>query len=144
MKRLQILLRILKVTGMLKIVEGFVAFLLVAALGIMLFEPQINSYGDALWYLFASFTTIGYGDIVASTLGGKIITVIVSLYGILVVAFIPAVIINYYTEVTKNQCSDEDTDRDIFSTLEHLPSLSKKELEELSEKIRKRNKNINN
>ena len=38
-----------------------------------------DSFGDALWYSFAVVTTIGFGDVVATTLVGRIITVILGL-----------------------------------------------------------------
>ena len=41
------------------------------------------SYGDALWYSVVSITTIGYGDMVASSLGARLGTVIfIMLFGL--------------------------------------------------------------
>lgn len=137
-KKLRVLQQVLKITGMWTIIESFVMFYLLCGIGILIFEPTINSYADALWYLFASFTTIGYGDFSSTTHISRIITVIVALYGILVVAFIPAVIMSYYSEITKFQ--KEDTMLQLRDKLENLSSLSKEELDEISHKIKEINK----
>ncbi len=137
--KLHIIIRILRTTGVLSLVQGFIAFLLLAALLLNWVEPELGGYSNNLWYLFASFTTIGYGDIVSTTLLGRIITVIVSLYGILIVAFIPAVVLAYYNEFKK---AKRDEISELFmEKLERLEHLSHEELAETSRKIREqRNK----
>lgn len=135
MKKLRLLYRILNITGMMAIIKGFLVFLLIATFAIKILEPGINNYNDALWYLFASFTTIGYGDFVAVTLLGRIVTIVVSLYGILIVAFIPAVIISYVTEFNKSKY--KETTMQFMDKLERLPSLSKEELKEISDNVKK-------
>lgn len=35
-------------------------------------NPRLGSYVDALWWAFATVTTVGYGDVVPSTVLGKI------------------------------------------------------------------------
>ena len=104
MKKLKLLWTILKSVEADKIFLGFIAFMLCIALGIQWIEPNINNYSDALWYCFTVVTTIGFGDMVAVTLTGRILTVILSLYGILIVALIPGIIVSYFMEFrTKNQ-----------------------------------------
>lgn len=136
MKKIKLLYRILKISGLITAIKGFVVFLLISTIVIKIFEPEFDTYGNALWYLFASFTTIGYGDFVAITLLGRLLTVIVSLYGILIVAFIPAVIISYLSEFKKAKY--DETTMSFLDKLERLPSLSKEELEEISQSIKKR------
>ena len=81
------------------------------------------------------FSTIGFGDIVATTVIGKIITVILSLYGILVTAMITGTIVSYYTEYLNNK--QGDTISIFLEKLQNLPKLSKEELEDISENIKK-------
>ena len=58
---------ILKRTKATQILSGYIVFLFVSAAIIQLVEPDINRYGDALWYCYAVLSTAGFGDIVAMT-----------------------------------------------------------------------------
>ena len=99
-------------------------------------ESQIDTVWDGLWYCFVSFTTIGFGDIVAQSLIGKIITILVACCGIILVAIITGVLVTYYQEVNKIKLK-ESTEM-FLNKLEHLPELSKEQLKELSNKIKAR------
>ena len=56
-------------------------------------EPDtFNSFFDAIYWATVSLTTVGYGDIYATSGIGKILTMISSLFGIAIVA-LPAGII---------------------------------------------------
>ena len=69
-------------------------------------EPNMASLKDGLWYCFAIVTTIGFGDFSAVTPIGRILSVILGLYGIIVVALITSIIVNFYGEMK----SDDDED----------------------------------
>ena len=71
MRRLKVLAGILKRTRADKILVGFIVFLFAVAAVIELAEPDINRYGDALWYCYAVISTAGFGDVVAVTLYWK-------------------------------------------------------------------------
>ena len=64
-------------------------------------QPEVfrNAF-DALWWALATLTTVGYGDIYATSGIGKILTMISSLFGIAIVA-LPAGIITagYMSEI---------------------------------------------
>ncbi len=120
-----------------KVLYQFLVGYFISAGVIWLVEPEITRYPDALWYLFAAASTVGFGDITAVTLIGRILTVYVAISGILVVAIVPAVIINYYQEVL--QTRQRETVTEFMDKLEHLPELSREELEEISEKVKQLN-----
>ena len=107
--KLDVLSRIIRKTYAAEILFGML--LLITAFSIVLpnFELNINTFGDALWYCFAIVTTIGFGDITAVTIPGRIISVILGLYGLIVVALITSIIVNFYSE-TKNTGDDNPAD----------------------------------
>ncbi len=134
MKGLKRIYRILKRTGAIKIFIAYIIALCISAVLIMIVEPNINSIGDGFWFCFASSTTIGFGDYVAVTHLGRIITILIAFFGILVVAMVPGVIVSYYTEFLR--AKEDETISTFFEKLENLPDLSKEELTEISEKVK--------
>lgn len=138
MKKLRRIIMILKRTGTLKMLVSFIVFYCAASTVVWLFEPNVNTIGDGFWYCFVASTTIGFGDIVALTYLGRIITVLVSVYGIVVTAMIPGVVVSYYMEFLK--IKEKETVSLFLERLEHLNELSREELTELSGKIKNFNK----
>ncbi len=135
MKRLRILNAVLKKTKADKIVLGFVIFLLVCAFIILLVEPDITRYGDALWYCYAVFSTIGFGDIVATAFITKVLSVLVTIYALFVTAVVTGVVVSFYNGCVEAQFKESKTA--FLDKLQRLPELSKKELEEIAEKAKK-------
>ncbi len=71
------------------IIVVFAIFTLLAALVEWLVEPQtFKTFGDACWWSIQTVSTVGYGDDVPETAGGRIIATLVMLFGM---AFVPAV-----------------------------------------------------
>jgi voltage-gated potassium channel len=134
MKKLSFFWMIIKRTGMNKILSGFFLYYIVTSFLVLLFEPSIHTYRESLWYCFISFTTIGYGDYVAVTGVGRLLTIILTLYGVIVVAMIPAVVITYLNEQTK--IKHKESLMLFLEQLKKLPTLSHEELVEISEKAK--------
>ena len=135
MRRLKVLAGILKRTRADKILVGFIVFLFAVAAVIELAEPDINRYGDALWYCYAVISTAGFGDVVAVTFIGKICSVLLTVYAIFVTAIVTGVVVNFYTQMVEMQ--RKETIAMFMDQLERLPELSKEELESISQKVRK-------
>lgn len=86
-----------------------IGYIIIIALIMFNVEPEtFNSFFDALYWSTISLTTMGYGDIYAVSVLGKIITMISALFGIAVVA-LPAGLISagFMTELEKKK-SEED------------------------------------
>ena len=106
-EKIKVLLDILLKTHTIDSIVGLLAFIIAFSFLFPLFEPTIPTYWDAMWYCFTVITTIGFGDFAATTLVGRILTVILGIYGIVIVAIITSVIVNYYNEVTaKDKAKD--------------------------------------
>lgn len=134
MKRLKLLWMILKRTKATQVILGFVLFLFANAAVIQLVEPNINRYGDALWYCYAVISTAGFGDFVTVTFIGKIYSVLLTIYAIFVIAIVTGVVVNFYTQMVEMQ--RKETLTMFMDKLERLPELSKEELESISKKVR--------
>lgn len=126
---------VLKRTGALKTFLGFIIICIIASIILKYIEPGINTIGDGVWYCFVASTTIGFGDIYATTTLGRIITISVSICGIFVFAMMTGVVVSYYTEFLNSK--KDETISLFLEKLENLPNLSKKELKEISDKVKK-------
>lgn len=135
MKKLKLLAKILKITHADKILLSYLAFVFTDALIIMIFDKGISSYADSLWYCCVVIFTVGFGDLVVTSAIAKIATVILMIYSAVVLAIITGVIVNYYNELVKIR--NKETLSNFVNQLEKLPELSKKELSDLSEKVKK-------
>ena len=140
MKRLKVLRKILVRTNTHKILFTYLMFVLISGLVILFVEPDINNYGDALWYLYAVISTAGFGDIVVSTAVAKIMSLLVTIYSTLVIAIVTGVVVNFYTEIT--ELSKKETLTAFVNRLENLDTMSKEELKEISQQVKKFNENI--
>ena len=125
---------ILKRTKATQILSGYIVFLFVSAAIIQLVEPDINHYGDALWYCYAVISTAGFGDVVAVTFIGKMCSVLLTIYSLFVVAIATGVVVNFYTQMVELQ--RKETLAMFMDQLERLPELSREELENISRKVR--------
>ena len=103
----RILFRIIVRTYALEIILGLVTVMIALSLVLWMNESIFPSFGDALWYSFAVVTTIGFGDFAAQTILGRIITVILGIYGIIVVAVITSIIVNFYNETSGKHDAEE-------------------------------------
>lgn len=136
MRRIRLLWRILKITHADKLLFGFLVYFILTSIMIYLVEPNIQTVGDSLWYCFAASTTIGFGDIVAVTLLGRVLTVILCIYAVLIIALIPGVVVSYFIEF--NKIKSKESVVVFLDQLEHLETLSKEELRDLSQKVKQR------
>lgn len=133
MKKLRILKGILVRTHAADMLAGYLIFILAAALAINLMEPDIKTYGDALWYCYSVISTTGFGDVVVTTFIAKFISVILTIYSVFVIAIVTGVVVNFYTQIIR--LHQEETLEAFMNKLERLPELTPEELEELSHRV---------
>jgi len=75
--------------------------LAVGTVGMVLFELEtgnVKSIGDAVWWSFVTVTTVGYGDFYPMTTGGRIIGVVVMIFGIGFLGMFTATIASIFVE----------------------------------------------
>ena len=135
MKQIRLLWMIVKRCHADKVLYAFVISYFASAFVVTLVEPGISSYGEGMWYCFVACTTIGFGDFAAVTMIGRIVTVYIALCQILLVAILPGVMVTYYMEVIHRR--EQESLTMFMDKLERLPELSREELEQIAEKVRK-------
>ncbi len=134
MRTLRILWMILKRTHTIKICISFAVCFFACAGIIQSVEPDITTYGESLWYCYVACATIGFGDFAAVTAIGRILTVFISLHATVFLAMIPAIVVSYYLEVVHRR--EKESVSIMLDKLEHLPEMSKEELQAISDKIK--------
>ena len=139
MKPIKRISKLLWHTGAIKIFFAYVVVLCISGFVLRFIEPKVHTFFDGIYFSFVASTTIGFGDIAPVTVLGKIITILITLVGILTVEMVPGVVVAYYTEYLKIR--ENETISLFLEKLEHLPELDKEELEDLSERVKRFNKN---
>ena len=112
----------LKNTYLDKIILVAIIFTFILTVSIRIIEPQINDINTALWYIIVSITSTGYGDIVPTTVSGRIIGICAMIGGILVFASFTAVISSLYISKISKDNHDNLNDKieDLTSEIERL------------------------
>jgi voltage-gated potassium channel len=135
MRRIRLFLVVLRRNGGLPLLSGLVVLTLVAALVVLAFEPGVTNLGDALWYCWEVSTTVGLGDVFAVSPVGRIASVVLSLYAIVVTAIVTGVIVTFYQE--RRDAQLKQSVAELLDKLERLPELDEEELRQISEQVRR-------
>ena len=108
LSKVQIFVDILIKTHTIDVIICLFAMIITFSFLFPMFEKEnITNYWDAMWYCFAVITTIGFGDFYAVTLVGRILTVVLGIYGIVVVAILTSVIVSYYGTISKKEAKED-------------------------------------
>lgn len=131
---IRLLWRVAKKCQFEKILIGFAVVFVLTSVVVAVAEPQVGTFRDGLWYTFVACTTIGFGDIAATTFIGRFMTVIVTIYEIVVVALFSGVIVSYYLELVHR--IEREVLASFVDRLEHLSELDRDELMEIEAQVR--------
>ena len=106
--KLKAMYRIIKKTFAIEILYGLFVLIIASSFILYIMEESIPTFGDALWYCFAIVTTIGFGDVVAKTEVGRLLSVLLGIYGLIVVAVLTSIIVNFYNETTQKEKEEQE------------------------------------
>ena len=83
-----------------------IGYILITSLLIFNVEPDtFDTFFDAVYWATVSLTTMGYGDIYATTTIGKFITMLSAIFGIAIIALPAGIITAGYMEEIENQAN---------------------------------------
>lgn len=152
--RLTKALRLFRVFGFLGVLKkrldkflhtnGFIYVLytagaLILASSITMSYIENKTFGDALWWSIVTTTTVGYGDISPVTPAGRIIAVILMLFGIGLIGMLTGTITTYFSNKA-DKCVSKGND--CTSLLEIAQTLDEQQIKELTA-IARTLKNLN-
>lgn len=85
--------------------------LYVGALALLQFEREANGpiseLGDALWWGVATITTVGYGDFVPVTVGGRLVGIVLMIAGIAMIGILAGSLSSWVMEVISTETARE-------------------------------------
>lgn len=88
----------------LKAVLAFaVTYIIISSLVIFHVEPGFKDFFEALYWATISLTTVGYGDIVPTTMFGRIVTMVSSVIGIAVIALPSGIVTAGYMKALEEE-----------------------------------------
>lgn len=130
-KKLKIFLR---TNGLIYIL--YVNFFIVLVGSSILSVVEEKSFSDSVWWSLVTVTTVGYGDIVPSSLFGKWLAVLLMLVGIGTIGMLTSSLTNFFVkDESKTQIKLDKLYKEIENQRQLIESQNKK-LEELNQMVK--------
>lgn len=121
----------LRKTYLDKVIIISIIFIVVVTVLVWMLDSNIADFRTAIWYIFVSMTSTGYGDVVPTSTSGRLIGIVAMVGGILIFSLITAIISSAYVSKL-----NRDKHNDLESKIDDLTV----QLEKLNEKIDELNK----
>ncbi len=118
---------ILKTNGLDKLLMIAVVLLFIVPIPIVLVEPSINTFSDALWWAIVTTTTVGYGDISPTTPLGRILAVVLMLVGIGIIGTFTSAITSYFSK--KDKLSHDKQILSVIQLIESIENITAEDIE---------------
>ena len=86
--------------------EMFITYLIVyfvLSLIVWALDPDISDLSDAFWFTFQTGTTIGYGDLIVNNPFARLLTVLFSVYSMVIVAIFTGILAGYFVRLSNRK-----------------------------------------
>jgi voltage-gated potassium channel len=123
----------LKKTYLDKTITCTIIFIIIITILVWFVDTGITDFGTAIWYTFASMTSTGYGDVVPTTISGRIVGIVAMVGGIMIFSLMTAIISSAYVSRI-NRETHEDIDSKIDDLARNVEELNRK-IDELNRKL---------
>ena len=128
-----------------KILSYILITIILFSLVLFFADPKMNLF-DSIWFVLATVTTVGYGDVTPKTFYSRVIALALVIFGVFVFSTITGAVSSYFTEKVLN-INDETIEVKIEKIIDEkvVKELRdiRKENEELKEEIKELNDLIN-
>ncbi len=82
--------RLLDATYLDKVIAILIVIVICSTIILYYYDPNVTNFFDALWFVFQTITTVGYGDIVPSSPIGQLVGFILLIVGVLAFSILTA------------------------------------------------------
>jgi hypothetical protein len=96
--KIDIFWKVVRKTNAAEILFGMLLLIIAFSLVLPILEESIPDFTSALWYCFAIISTIGFGDVAAVSLLGRLLSAILGICGLVVVSVVLSIVVNFYNE----------------------------------------------
>lgn len=126
---------VIRAAGLVPWAIAFAGLFVVASSIVSVSEPAIGGFANSAWLMFQVVTTIGLGDFTCTSLVGRGAAIVLSVYSVFFLALVTGAVVSYCQE--RMAARRDESVAHFIDQLEHLPELSRDELAELSEKVKR-------
>lgn len=99
--------RFLSATYLDKVIATFIVIILGSTLALYYLDPNITSIFDAIWYVFQTITTVGYGDMIPTSPVGRFVGLILLIAGVVMFSIVTASFSHIFTEKVFKRDNEE-------------------------------------
>jgi voltage-gated potassium channel len=95
---------------------------LIAAVLERLIDPAVGTFGDSLWWAIVTVTTVGYGDIVPETGGGRLVAACLMLAGVSAIPITTSLVVSVFVSrlQAESRARDEEVRAELVARLERI------------------------
>lgn len=131
---------VLQTNGLDKLLIITMIMLFVIPIPVILVEPEINTFPDALWWAIVTTTTVGYGDISPTTGIGRFLAVVLMLVGIGIIGTFTSAITSYFSR--ENELSHDKEVLQIIQKIEDVDNITKEDAELIQLYLKRKAKTV--
>lgn len=113
---------LLKTNGLERLLVFAAVLIFLVPIPMIMIEPQIVNYNDAIWWAIVTITTVGYGDIYPEAGIGRFFAVILMFVGIGIIGTFTSAISAFFA--SRRQLSEDDHILNIVNSIKKIDKLT--------------------